>query len=64
MKNKLIAQFLNAVNTWKFLVQALTLANKANNSQRKSDLMRSMFYWRKECEKLKSSIDCLRLSIR
>jgi hypothetical protein len=61
--NSIVKAFLNAVSTWKHLVQALAIANKAKDSRRKSDLMRSMFYWRKECEKLKSLIDCLRVKV-
>ena len=61
--NSVVKAFLNAVNTWRHLVKALAVANKANDVQRKSALMRSMFYWRKEAEKLKSLVDCLRVAV-
>jgi hypothetical protein len=57
----LIIAFLDAVSTWKHLVQALKGANQANDARRKSALMRSMFYWRKTAEALKSKLDSLRL---
>ena len=61
--NSVVKAFLNAVNTWRHLVKALAVANKAKDARRRSDLMRSMFYWRKEAEKLKSLVDCLRVAV-
>lgn len=58
----LIAAFLNAVNTWKHLVNALKVANKLPDLRRRSDLMRSMYHWRKKAEALKSELDSLRLA--
>jgi hypothetical protein len=61
--NSAVKAFLNAVNTWRHLVKALAVANKTSDTRRKSALMCSMFYWRKEAEKLKSLVDCLRVAV-
>ena len=59
-KQQLIAVFLNAVNTWKAYASANKLANKRNLNQYKSALSKAVFYWVKECERLKKMLDmCL-----
>lgn len=58
----LILAFLNAVNTWKHLVAMAKLANKSGNKVWKSDMMKSMYHWRKTAEALKSKLDSLRLA--
>ena len=57
MKKQIIAKFLNAVSTWRALVIALRNAQKRGDSRAKSALMRSMFYWRKEAERIKRYLD-------
>ena len=56
-KTQLIKAFLNAVNTWKSYVLALKNANKSGNKYAKSVLAKAVFYWVKECEKLKKMLD-------
>lgn len=53
----LLLAFINAVNTWKAYVKALKAANMANNNVAKKWLGKAVFYWRKEAEKLKNSVD-------
>ena len=59
MKKQIIAKFLNAVSTWRALVIALRNAQKRGDSRAKSALMRAMFYWRKEAERFKCSVDAI-----
>lgn len=55
--NPTIKAFLNAVNTWKAYVKALAKVNKANCNKARGLLMKAMFHWRKEAERLKAIID-------
>ena len=56
-KQQLIAAFLNAVNTWRAYASTNKLANKRNLNQYKSALTKAVFFWRKECERLKKMVD-------
>lgn len=56
-KQQLIAAFLNAVSTWKAYIVANRKANKRNDQAAKKYLSKAVFYWVKECERLKKMLD-------
>lgn len=58
-KQDLVKAFLNAVNTWKRYCALLRTANKQNHNQAKRLYGKAMFYWRKQSEKLKKSVDAI-----
>lgn len=62
-KQQLISTFLNAYTTWKAYIVANRKANKRNDQAAKKYLSKAVFFWVKECERLKKMIDfalCIR----
>ena len=56
-KQQLIAAFLNAHRTWQMYCLGVKSANKQGNNKAKSALQKAVFFWRKECERLKKLVD-------
>lgn len=56
-KQQLIQAFLNAYHTWQAYCVGVKSANKQCNNKAKSVLQKAVFFWRKECERLKKLVD-------